>query len=497
VHEYSPKRRTALVFTGSGTSGAYHAGVLRALDESGVKIDLVVGSGVGTIAAAYAAVDGGAKLYGPGGFWDRVRWRSLFRLRPAAVLVVALSAASLIVFLLPVVLALLAGLLFPLVLIADRVAPGGPSRVLGRLWIAPESLSGPYLAALAMPVFVLALLALGAAAVMLLRDRRRFSEHVESLLDARPGQQRLQRGLWEIARGAALSSSPPSEPELGKRFVALLAENLGQPGFREMILRAADLDGGGTLPFVVLGEERQAEFAAGRARGPRSPDGTEARPVVDLLSPGYADLFFDAVVTGLLPPVAMPVRRVSFPKRGLFGGETHRLTDATLVAESGISEALAAGAEQVIVVSGAPEAHVPAPRRRGPWARLDATVNALERQALERDVDEAERINRMVATLGHRGDDGSRTWQDPGTGRLYSELRLYVIRPQRRTLGPLEVGGARDPATEVVETTSDLLEQGYRDAYRLFVEPVVGALPAPAPNRDLARERDMPQPIGL
>ena len=469
--------------------------MLRALEESGVKIDLVVGSGVGTIAAAYAAVDGGTKLYGPGGFWDHVRWRSFFRLRPAALLVLALSTVSLIVFLLPVVLALLAGLLFPLVLIADRVAPGSPSRLLGRVWIAPESLSGPYLAALALPVFALALLALGAAAVMLLRDRRRFSEHVESLFDARPGQQRLRRGLWEIARGAALSSGPPSEPELGKRFVALLAENLGQPGFREMVLRAADLDAGGTLPFVVLGEERQAGFAAARARGGRSPD--EIRPAVDLLSPGYAELFFDAVVTGLLPPVALPVRRVSFPKRGLFGGETHRLTDATLAAESGISEAIAAGAEQVIVVSGAPETHVPAPRRRGPWARLDATVTALERQALERDVDEAERINRMVATLGHRSEDGSRAWQDPGTGLVYRERRLYVIRPPRRTLGPLEVGGARDPATEVVETTADLLEQGYRDAYRLFVEPVVGAAPAPAPHRGEVPERDITQPVGL
>jgi predicted acylesterase/phospholipase RssA len=43
VRDYSPKRRTALVFTGSGSTGAYHAGVLRALDESGVKIDIVVG----------------------------------------------------------------------------------------------------------------------------------------------------------------------------------------------------------------------------------------------------------------------------------------------------------------------------------------------------------------------------------------------------------------------------------------------------------------------
>ena len=59
MREYSPKRRTALVLAGSGTSGAYHAGVLRALDESGVKIDLVVGSGVGTVAAAFAAAAGG------------------------------------------------------------------------------------------------------------------------------------------------------------------------------------------------------------------------------------------------------------------------------------------------------------------------------------------------------------------------------------------------------------------------------------------------------
>ena len=66
MREYSPKRRTALVLTGTGTSGAYHAGVLRALDESGVKIDVVVGSGVGTVAAAFAAAAGGPRLYGAG-----------------------------------------------------------------------------------------------------------------------------------------------------------------------------------------------------------------------------------------------------------------------------------------------------------------------------------------------------------------------------------------------------------------------------------------------
>jgi hypothetical protein len=64
-----------------------------------------------------------------------------------------------------------------------------------------------------------------------------------------------------------------------------------------------------------------------------------------------------------------------------------------------------------------------------------------------------------------------------------------VIRPRARALGPLELDGAFDPATEVHQTLDDLIEQGYRDACRQFVEPVVGAAPeqarpAPAPLVD-------------
>src|SRR5438093_8678212 len=110
MREYSPKRRTALVLTGSGASGAYHAGVLKALDESGVKIDLVVGSGVGTLAAAFAAVAGGAKLYGPDGFWSGLQLASLYRLRTPLRVAAVLLLAAFVVFLLPLVLAALAGL---------------------------------------------------------------------------------------------------------------------------------------------------------------------------------------------------------------------------------------------------------------------------------------------------------------------------------------------------------------------------------------------------
>jgi hypothetical protein len=43
-----------------------------------------------------------------------------------------------------------------------------------------------------------------------------------------------------------------------------------------------------------------------------------------------------------------------------------------------------------------------------------------------------------------------------------------------------------------VETTEDLGEQGYRDAYRLFVEPVVGAAPAEAPRARAAEPEPAP-----
>jgi hypothetical protein len=479
MRDYSPKRRTAVIFAGSGTSGAYHAGVLKALDESGVKIDLLVGSGVGALAAAFGAAAGGPKLYGEGGFWDGAGFRDLYRLRPVLRIALLLLAMSFGVFLLPVILAILAGLLFPAFLIVDMVAPGLPSSLAGDLWAAPDVLRGPYLAALSVPIFGLSVVAAAFLGRALVRDRRRFGEELEAVLDAEPGRVRLRRSLWEVVRGPALGLAEPSEAELGRRYVGLIVENLGQPGFREVILRAADLDAGGGLAFAVLQDRYRAGFAAARTGNGRARAEAAAR-AVDLQAPGYERLLFDALSTGLLPPVAAPLRRIHFPKGGRHAGETHRLTDATLTAACGISEALAAGAEQILVVSAVPERPSPSPRRRGPRALADGLLASLERRGVEHDVGGAERINRMVETLGHETPGGGRAWQDPADCRLYRDVALFVVRPERRRLGPLELDGACDPATEVLETTADLMERGRRDAYRLFVEPVVGAEPRPA-----------------
>jgi hypothetical protein len=477
MREYSPRRRTALVLTGSGTSGAYHAGVLKALDESGVKLDLVVGSGVGAVGAAFGAAAGGPGLYGERGFWADVSWDAFFRLRPAARIAILLLACSFGVFLLPVVLALAAGLLFPLVLILDVVSPGWAGRAGAALLGAPSVLRAPYLASLSLPIFFLCAAGLLGLLRLWITQRRHMAESFEWLLDPGPARRRLREALWEIARGPAISRAP-SEEELGRRYVSLLSENLGQPGFRELILRTADLETGGPLPFVVLDDAHRSSFASARARGPRSRlDGLPN--AVDLRAPGYDALVFDAVMTGLLAPGVVPVRRVSFPKSGIFAGESHRLTESGLAGGSGLSESIAAGAEQILLVTAAPEEARPLSRRRGPRALADGVLAALERQAVEVDLRATERINRMVETLGHRTDDGGRGWQDPETGRVYRSVALYVIRPDRRLLAPLDLDGSEDPATEVRTTTADLLELGYRDAYRLFVEPVVGAIPEP------------------
>src|SRR5215510_10255605 len=78
---YSPQRRTALVLTGTGTAGAYHAGLLRALHEAGVKIDVVGAHGVGVVGALFAAGDGTHRLWDERGLWRSPFVRGLYSWR--------------------------------------------------------------------------------------------------------------------------------------------------------------------------------------------------------------------------------------------------------------------------------------------------------------------------------------------------------------------------------------------------------------------------------
>src|SRR5215475_7449445 len=98
---YSPQRRTALVLVGTGTAGVYHAGVLRALHEAGVKIDVVAGQGVGAIGALFAAVDGGQRLWEDHGFWSGPEVRRFYGWRAASRFVAFLLAVAVAIVLVP------------------------------------------------------------------------------------------------------------------------------------------------------------------------------------------------------------------------------------------------------------------------------------------------------------------------------------------------------------------------------------------------------------
>src|SRR5215470_18836025 len=102
AESYSPQRRTALVLTGTGTAGAYHAGALKALHEAGVKIDIVAGRGIGAIGALFVAVDGAARLWEDKGFWRSPAIRSLYRWRGVPRLIAAALAIAAAIVAVPI-----------------------------------------------------------------------------------------------------------------------------------------------------------------------------------------------------------------------------------------------------------------------------------------------------------------------------------------------------------------------------------------------------------
>src|SRR5258708_3808816 len=122
---YSPQRRTALVLTGTGTAGAYHAGVLRALHEAGVKIDIVGAHGIGVVGALFAAVDGAHRLWDERGFWRSAAVRGLYPWRSTLQFVIWTLTLSVVLVAVPL-LAMAAGLIvFPIDFVLKMIGLSG------------------------------------------------------------------------------------------------------------------------------------------------------------------------------------------------------------------------------------------------------------------------------------------------------------------------------------------------------------------------------------
>ena len=126
---YSPELRTAVVLTGTGADGAYHAGVLRGLAEAGVKIDLVAGHGIGAVGAVFAALDGGARLWDASGLWRRAAVSGLYGWRTTLRISGWSLAAAAAVILAPLAVLALGLLVYGAALVLESFGSGTAARV--------------------------------------------------------------------------------------------------------------------------------------------------------------------------------------------------------------------------------------------------------------------------------------------------------------------------------------------------------------------------------
>jgi hypothetical protein len=451
---YSPQRRTALVLTGTGTAGAYHAGVLRALHEAGVKLDVVSGHGVGVIGALFAAVDGAHRLWDEGGFWRSPAVGALYSWRSSLRVVLWALAISVALVAVPL-LAVVAGLIvFPIDFITKMVglsSAGGLTSWYVRLAetaFAPEGLP-TWLPRLI--VLVLGACGLTAAGTAYWRSRGRPSRGafwwriVPAPLSATPAIDHCWTVLWDLIRGAT-QLKQPTRTDLGRRYAELLADNLGQPGFRELVIVAHDVDAGRDLVFALVGEARRRDLV-------RRPgiDEAETRKAEVLDLSGIArDHLPDAVAAALTVPLASEFHMIQFTPESYWRGERHRLSDRPGGLERVIDELVAIGVDQVILVSSAPESpgpHALAAARLDGRGRLGEYLRSSEAAAV-RDVMAASR-------------------EGPP--------KMYPIRPVHNPIGPFDFGGGFDDRSARRPSLTELMSRGYEDAYHQFIEPVVGA----------------------
>jgi hypothetical protein len=451
---YSPDRRTAVVLCGTGAHGAYHAGVLRALQEAGVKVDVVAGHGVGAGAAALAAIDGAASLWDATGIWRSVASRPFSGWKPLVATTGWIAVALACVLLVPVVFLVIGLLISLLAFLVTLVGVSAGGALLGTYASALETaFAGDNLPTIVprLAMLILAALVLVACAGVLVGQwrapvkRRALGGWWWRLLaapfEAESARAAFTGAIWQLIRGAA-PTKPPASASVGRRYAEVLAENLGQPGFREVVLVANDVDARRDVVAALLREPFRREFLAPRAARDRRAE------VLDLAGVGR-DHLIDVVSGALTPPHLCDPAFVTFASDAFWRGETHRLCDRTGAANRLLEEVAAAGATQALIVTAVPPTNAPhalGAIRLHAHHRAGEQIVAAEAAAL-RDAIEMARLR----------FDG-----------------VYLVCPAHNPIGPFDFGGTYDEASDRRLELSELMERGYEDAYRQFIEPIIG-----------------------
>ena len=269
--------------------------MLRALNEAGVKIDVAAGRGVGALAAVFAAIDGGQKLWGENAFWDSDAVRHLYEWRSSLKLAASAVALSLAIVIAPLAAVAIGAIVYPFDFIVRMFGLGGARGVVGAYTRFADRLFAPS----ALPTWLprLVVIVLGLAAVTIAvealvstgRRRERGSLWWKALrapLSSREVLRRSWTAMWDLVQGGA-HIKQPTPADLCGRYVDLLSENLSQPGFRELLIAAHDLDARRDLVFALVDEPRRR----GLIRRASTAEAESRRAeVVDLSGAGRAHL---------------------------------------------------------------------------------------------------------------------------------------------------------------------------------------------------------------
>jgi hypothetical protein len=455
---YSPRLRTAVMFCGAGTAGAYQTGVLRALAEAGVKVDLISAHGAGVPVALGAAVDGGAKLWDSAGPWKAGRLTGAYAWRPALRVAAGALAAAGLAVLSPLLVMVLAAVAYAASLILALVNLPGASAWLVDVYRQSIAIlfNPPFIPTIVPRAVMLAVLAVcGVLATAAVRaawqegSRRQVRgavwwRLVGAPLDSQEPAGTFVETLWALVRGA--SSEPrPAAANISARYIDLLIENLGQPGFREVIIGVHDVDGRRDLVAAALATEGRTAFL-----GRRAGLGLRDAEIVDLTAGPQRELVVDLLIGALRVPVASAPHAIRFPAESYWRGESHRLCDRPELAGRLIDEVARVGIEQLILVNPAAPAAVAHGMRSRPIdlrGRMGEFVRSVETAAFA---------------------DASATAATRFSG-------VFIIRPLHNPIGPFDFGGAYDEASDRHRSLAELMQQGYEDAYAQFIEPVVAS----------------------
>lgn len=449
---YAPRLRTALVFTGTGTAGAYHAGVMKALAEAGVKVDLVAGRGMGVASAMLAALDGGTRLWQASGAWSGPRPSRLYRWRLPWQVVGWALAICFAVLALPIVVQVVAAVLYPLAYLVQLTGIDADGR-LARAFVALIAATFHHtLFTQVIPrAAVLSLLGAGLflTGEYLLQRTRRARRRLEGWpwwvalgapLDGGRAFQHFAQALWT---GTSARARTGDRRDLSRRYVEMVADGLGQPGSAELLYVVHDLDTRRDLVFAALQDVWRRRFFTEDATAARAGE------VIDLLGAGR-DLAMDGLCAALSVPLAAAPHPLTFPLESPWRSETHLTADRPEALVRLLEEVSAAGAEQVIIVNAASPLDRPhglTARRADPRAWLGEAIAGHESAAVR---------------------DASTAFFDRFTG-------VYQVQPLHNPLGPFDLGGTYDARSDRPALLAELVRRGYDDAYAQFIEPVVGA----------------------